>query len=78
MATACETLAGRAGGHAACAGLVYEAAGSVDAALLPTGAELVRRAAATHTMPVALIDAGPDHDDWPAAANAAVDHVLAG
>ena len=59
-------------------GLVYEAAGSVDAGVLAAGADLVRRAGATHTMPVALIEAAPGADEWTAAAQAAVDQVLAG
>ncbi len=59
-------------------GLVYEAQGSVEATMLERGAELVRRAAATHSMPVALIDEGPASPGWTAAAQAAVDRVLAG
>ncbi len=59
-------------------GLVYEAAGSVDGALLAGGAELVRAAGAANSMPVAVIDVAPgDHVAWLHAAAAAVGHVLA-
>ena len=60
-------------------GVVYEAAGSVDAALLYDGAEMVRAAGATNSMPVAVIDTAPDdHAAWLQAAKEAVGRVLAG
>jgi uncharacterized protein YbjT (DUF2867 family) len=58
-------------------GVVYEAAGSVDAALLRAGAEEVERAAETWRIPVALLDAEPsDHEAWTAAAVACVEGLL--
>ena len=53
-------------------GFVYEAAGSVDPALLDQGAALVRRAGETFHMPVEIVDSG---DAAPLAD--AVDRVLA-
>jgi nucleoside-diphosphate-sugar epimerase len=58
-------------------GLVYEAAGSVDPALLAGGAETVRAACGYSEIPHALLDADPgEHDAWLAAALAAVDGLL--
>jgi uncharacterized protein YbjT (DUF2867 family) len=58
-------------------GVVYEAAGSVDPALLAGGAEAVRRAAATWSIPAEVVEADPgDHDAWLAAASAAVGRLL--
>jgi uncharacterized protein YbjT (DUF2867 family) len=58
-------------------GVVYEAAGTVDPALLASGVEEVRRAQRTNEIPYALIDADPgDRAAWPAAARAAVDALL--
>lgn len=58
-------------------GLVYEGAGSVDAALLEDGAEWTRQAGEASRMPVAVIEADPiDHDGWLRAARLAVDDVL--
>ncbi len=58
-------------------GLVYEGAGTVDAALLGDGAELTRQAGEASRMPVAVIEAHPaDSEGWLWAARAAVDHVL--
>jgi nucleoside-diphosphate-sugar epimerase len=60
-------------------GLVYEAAGSVDAGLLDDGAARVQAAGSMNSMPVAVIATAPSaHADWLAAARAAVDEVLAG
>jgi uncharacterized protein YbjT (DUF2867 family) len=59
-------------------GVVYEAAGTVDPAVLAGGVEEVRRAQRTNEIPYALIDADPaDRAAWPAAARAAVDALLA-
>jgi hypothetical protein len=59
-------------------GVVYEAAGPVDPALLAGGVEEVRRARRTNEIPFALIDADPgDRAAWPAAARAAIDTLLA-
>lgn len=40
-------------------GVVYEAAGSVDAAVLAAGAELVQRAGRTWRVPVAIVEVEP-------------------
>ena len=59
-------------------GLVYEAAGSVDAALLNQGAETVRAACTYSEIPHALLEAQPaEHEAWMAAALACVDELLA-
>lgn len=59
-------------------GLVYEGAGSVDAELLAAGGDMVCRAGATHTMPVAVADVDPgDLEAWKVAMAAGVDQVLA-
>lgn len=48
-------------------GFVYEAAGDVDPALLATGTEAVRVAAATWRIPVAVLtEPVADHDAWAA------------
>lgn len=58
-------------------GVVYEAAGSVDAALLAAGTEELRRARALNEIPYALLDADPaDVDAWVSAARAALDALL--
>jgi hypothetical protein len=58
-------------------GFVYEAAGSVQAAWLAAGAELVRAGAERNAIPYALIEAGADdRGAWLAAARAAVDSLL--
>lgn len=60
-------------------GVVYEAAGTVDAGVLEEGAALVRRAAATYRMPVELVTAAPDeHDRWLEQAVTAFERALAG
>jgi nucleoside-diphosphate-sugar epimerase len=54
-------------------GLVYET-GAVER---PEGVAAANRAAATYNMPVEILDADPAcHDEWTAAARAAVDRVL--
>jgi nucleoside-diphosphate-sugar epimerase len=59
-------------------GLVYEAAGTVQAAWLERGAAIARRAAERHRMPVALVQRDPhEHGPWLEEALAAVDRVLA-
>jgi uncharacterized protein YbjT (DUF2867 family) len=60
-------------------GVVYEATGSVDPALLATGAALVRARCEDARIPYALLEADPaDHAAWRLAALAAVDSALAG
>jgi nucleoside-diphosphate-sugar epimerase len=59
-------------------GLLYEAAGSVDPALLAAGGEAVHAACGRSEIPHALLEADPaDHEAWLAAALAAVDELLA-
>jgi hypothetical protein len=59
-------------------GLLYEAAGSVDPALLAAGAETVRAACDYSEIPHALLDADPvEHEAWLAAALHAIDRLLA-
>jgi putative NADH-flavin reductase len=55
--------------------LVYEGAGSLPDEVLAGGAEIVRRAAATWNIPVEVLDASCE--DWPPAAVAAVEALLA-
>jgi uncharacterized protein YbjT (DUF2867 family) len=58
--------------------LLYEAAGSVDPALLAAGAETVRAACDKSEIPHALLSADPaGHDAWLAAALVAIDELLA-
>jgi nucleoside-diphosphate-sugar epimerase len=58
-------------------GLVYEAAGSVDPALLAGGAETVGAACAKSEIPHVLLEADPgDHEAWLAAALARVEDLL--
>lgn len=60
-------------------GVVYEARGSVDSAVLAGGAAIAREAEARWRIPVALLDADPaDPDAWAAAAREAVLGLLAG
>ena len=60
-------------------GIVYEAAGSVDAALLGAGAARVRERCEDSRIPYALLEAGPaDVDAWTVAAVAAVNRALDG
>jgi hypothetical protein len=59
-------------------GLLYEAAGTVDPALLAAGAETVRAACTYSEIPHALLRADPaDHADWLAGALAGVEQLLA-
>jgi hypothetical protein len=58
-------------------GLVYESAGTVDAALLQRGASIVREASQTWHIPVEVVDTDPaSYEDWLAAMTAAVRRVL--
>lgn len=60
-------------------GVVYEIGGTVDPAVLATGAALVRARCEDARIPYALLEADPaDHDTWRLAALAAVDSALAG
>jgi uncharacterized protein YbjT (DUF2867 family) len=59
-------------------GLVYEAAGSADAALLTEAASIVREASQTWHMPVEIVDTDPAaHEDWLEAMRTAVERLLA-
>jgi uncharacterized protein YbjT (DUF2867 family) len=59
-------------------GLLYEAAGSVDPALLADGAETVRAACGYSEIPHALLEADPaDYEAWLAGALGAIDELLA-
>jgi nucleoside-diphosphate-sugar epimerase len=59
-------------------GLVYEAAGTVDAALLAKGASIVREASHTWHIPVEIVDTDPAaHEPWVEAMKAAVARLLA-
>jgi nucleoside-diphosphate-sugar epimerase len=58
-------------------GLVYEAAGAVDARLLATGASIVREASQTWHIPVEIVDADPAaHEPWLEAMKEAVERLL--
>ncbi len=59
-------------------GFAYESAGPVDPALLAAGAKLVRRAAQTWRMPVALLERERSDPGWAAAAAGSVEGVLSG
>jgi uncharacterized protein YbjT (DUF2867 family) len=59
-------------------GIVYEAAGTIDADVLAGGAEIVRATCEDSRIPYVLLDAEPgDPDAWVAAAARAVGDVLA-
>src|SRR4051812_46828685 len=59
-------------------GLVYEAAGSVDAEVLAGGRALVERVTAYNEIPLRVLEADPaDQGAWVAAARAAVEGLLA-
>jgi putative NADH-flavin reductase len=59
-------------------GVVYEAAGGVDQALLEHGSALVRRAHETYRIPAEVLSEDPsDYALWTAGAAAAVERVLA-
>ena len=58
-------------------GIVYEAAGSVDAAVLAAGRALVERVAASNEIPARVLGAAPaDRGAWLRDARAAVDSLL--
>ncbi|HEY1519310.1 MAG TPA: NAD-binding protein [Solirubrobacteraceae bacterium] len=58
-------------------GIVYEATGSVDRALLDAGVELVRERCEDSRIPFALLDADPgDWSGWTSAAVRGVESVL--
>ena len=58
-------------------GLVYEAAGTVDARLLAGGASIVREASQTWHIPVEIVDADPAaHEPWLEAMKEAVERLL--
>ncbi len=58
-------------------GVVYEAAGTVDAATLAGGAALVGRMCELNEIPFALVDADPAQpDSWVASTRAAIDGLL--
>jgi nucleoside-diphosphate-sugar epimerase len=58
-------------------GIVYEAAGSVEAALLAAGAAAVRAAEERWRMPAEVVEADPaDHAEWLAEMHAAVERLL--
>jgi hypothetical protein len=58
-------------------GLVYEGAGSLPGDVLARGAEVVRRAAATWSIPVAILRTNPeDCGEWTADAAGAVARLL--
>jgi putative NADH-flavin reductase len=58
-------------------GVVYEAAGTVDAAVLAAGVEEVRHARRTNEIPYALVSARrADRPAWLAEARAAIDSLL--
>ena len=59
-------------------GLVYEGAGSLGEDVLAGGAAIVRRAAATWSIPVKVLSVDPAAcDEWTAGAVAAVGRLLA-
>ena len=59
-------------------GLVYEAAGSVDAPLLAEGAQIVLGASRTWHIPSEIVTTDPaDHEAWVEATSAAVGRLLA-
>jgi hypothetical protein len=58
-------------------GVLYEAAGTVEAATLETGAREVARAQALNEIPGAVVEADPRAPDaWVAAAREAIEHLL--
>jgi hypothetical protein len=59
-------------------GLVYEAAGTVDASVLAEGRALVERVTAYNEIPLRVLEADPaDVAAWVTAARAAIDDLLA-
>jgi hypothetical protein len=60
-------------------GVVYEAAGTVDARVLGAGAQIVSTACRRSLIPYALLDADPaQHAEWLTVARGAVDGLLSG
>jgi hypothetical protein len=60
-------------------GLVYEAAGSVDASLLEGGAQIVRTASRRWHIPSEIVDTDPaPQEEWVHAMRAAVERLLSG
>jgi sugar phosphate isomerase/epimerase len=60
-------------------GLIFEAAGTVDADVLTTGAQIVRTASQTWHIPVQVVTADPaEYEAWLEAMKDAVDRTLAG
>ncbi len=58
-------------------GILYEAAGSVESALLRRGREIAQSARETWEMPVGFLEVSPDpHGRWIAAARAEVERLL--
>lgn len=58
-------------------GLVYEAAGTVDPALLEAGAQIVRDASRAWHIPVEVVSADPaEHEAWLGAMKEAVERLL--
>ena len=58
-------------------GLVYEAAGTADGALLSDGADIVREASRAWHIPVEIVDTDPAaHQAWLDAMAAAVERLL--
>jgi hypothetical protein len=59
-------------------GLVYEAAGSADTALLAEGASIVREASQTWHIPVEIVSTDPAaHEGWLEGMRASIDRLLA-
>jgi hypothetical protein len=60
-------------------GLIYEAAGTVDPAVLASGGALIAAKAAFNEIPVRLLDADPaDSNAWRTQAHAAIRELLSG
>ena len=60
-------------------GVVYEAAGSVDGAILRVGVEELRRTCRHNEIPFAVVEADPaQRREWVVAARKAIDGLLAG
>jgi hypothetical protein len=58
-------------------GVVYEAAGTADPAVLEGGRRIARAAHETWLIPVEILEADPaDHERWKAAAKGAVSRIL--
>ena len=60
-------------------GLVFEAAGTVEAALISQGTQIVRQASRTWHIPVEIVETDPgSHEDWVRSMKEAVERVLSG